>query len=159
MAYTLFLCKFKSLNRKILNHVKPGTIGGTYGGNPLACASALKVIEIIEKDNLCGRSLDISKKCMYRFKKWKEKYEEVGDVRGIGCMMGIEFVTDKASKTPNTKLVSDIVMHAAGNGLLVESAGAASNVIRFLCPLVVTDEQLESGLEILETAINACRLK
>lgn len=144
-------------SEEIFDNVKAGILGGTYGGNPLACASALKVIEIIERENLCERSLEIAKKCRDTFEEWKESYEEVGDVRGIGCMMGIEFVTDKQSKTPNAKLVTDIVSYAVEHGLLVESAGAYSNVIRFLCPLVVTDEQLECGLEILESAIKACR--
>ena len=71
-------------------------------------------------------------------------------------MMGIEFVTDKQSKQPNAGLVRDIVDYCVRHGLIVESAGAYSNVIRFLCPLVVTDEQLESGLTILESAIESC---
>ena len=140
---------------EIFDNIKPGIIGGTYGGNPLACASALKVIEIMERDNLCDRSLEIAKVCSAKFDEWKEKYDIIGDVRGIGCMMGIEFVTDKASKTPNAKVVSDIVTHAYEKGLIVESAGVYSNVIRFLSPLVITDEQLECGLEILEAAIVA----
>jgi len=142
---------------EIFDGVKSSIIGGAFGGNPIACASALKVIEIIERDNLCERSLEIAKKCEEKFKLWKEKYEEVGDVRGVGCMMGIEFVTDKKSKSPNPKLVSDIVWYAASNGLIIESAGIYSNVIRFLCPLVVTDAQLESGLQILESAIETYR--
>lgn len=140
---------------EIFEGVKSGIIGGTFGGNPLACASALKVIEIIERDNLCARSMDIAEKCKNEFTKWMEKYEEVGDIRGIGCMMGIEFVKDKKTKAPNPKLVSDIVAHAVQNGLIIESAGAYSNVIRFLCPLVVTDEQLDCGLKILMSAIEA----
>lgn len=141
---------------EIFDGVKGGIIGGTYGGNALACAAALKVIEIIERDNLCARSLEISRKCRGQFEAWKDKYEEVGDVRGIGCMLGIEFVTDKRSKTPNAKLVSDIVSYAVQHGLIVESAGTCSNVIRFLCPLVVTDAQLDSGLSILQSAIEHC---
>lgn len=144
-------------SEEIFDNVKAGIIGGTYGGNPLACASALKVIEVMERENLCERSLEIASICKETFLSWKEKYEEVGDVRGIGCMMGIEFVTDKSSKTPNAKLVSDVVLEAAKHGLLVESAGVYSNVIRFLCPLVVMDEQLRAGLQILEEAIIACR--
>ncbi len=142
---------------EIFNGVKNGIIGGTFGGNALACTSALKVIEIIERDDLCSRSLEIAKKCRGEFDLWLEKYEEVGEVRGIGCMTGIEFVTDKKSKSPNTKLVSDIIEYCVRHGLIVESAGAYSNVIRFLCPLVVTDAQLESGLDILRSAIEACR--
>lgn len=141
---------------EIFEGVRNGIIGGTYGGNALACASALKVIEIIERDNLCGRSLEIAEKCANTFGGWKEKYEVVGDVRGIGCMMGIEFVEDKTSKKPNAKLVSAIIAAAAANGLIIESAGIYSNVIRFLCPLVVTDAQLDSGLAIFENAIATC---
>jgi 4-aminobutyrate aminotransferase/(S)-3-amino-2-methylpropionate transaminase len=142
---------------EIMENVRPGIIGGTYGGNALACASALKVIEIIERDRLCERSLEISKKCRSRFEQWKEKYEVIGDVRGIGCMMGIEFVTDKESNTPNATLVTNMIKYAVEHGLIIESAGTFNNVIRFLCPLVVTDEQLDCGLDILEAAIVACK--
>jgi 4-aminobutyrate aminotransferase / (S)-3-amino-2-methylpropionate transaminase / 5-aminovalerate transaminase len=141
---------------EIFDAVKAGVLGGTYGGNALACASALKVIEIIERDHLCERSLDIAKKCKTAFALWQQKYEVVGDVRGIGCMMGIEFVTDKKSKEPNSKIVSSVISEAALNGLLIESAGTYGNVIRFLCPLVVTDVQLDAGLSIFERAIQKC---
>ncbi len=141
----------------IMDGVRNGIIGGTFGGNALACASALKVIEIMERENLCVRSLEIAAKCREEFESWKEEFEEVGDVRGIGCMMGIEFVTDKKSKTPNASLVSDIVGYCANNGLIIENAGTYSNVVRFLCPLVVTDNQLDCGLQILKSAIIACR--
>lgn len=141
---------------EIFDGVKGGIIGGTFGGNALACASALKVIELMERENLCSRSVEISNLCRSRFELWKNRFKEVGDVRGIGCMMGIEFVTDKLSKQPNAGLVREIVDYCVHHGLIVESAGAYSNVIRFLCPLVVTDTQLESGLAILESAIEAC---
>ena len=141
---------------EIFNKVHPGIIGGTYGGNALACAAGLKVIEIIERDRLCERAREIAEKCSKVFHSWKDTYEVVGDVRGIGCMMGIEFVTDKNSKEPNSKLVSAIVTNAAEHGLLIESAGIYGNVIRFLCPLVVTDAQLDAGLAIYENAIREC---
>lgn len=142
---------------EIMDNVRAGIIGGTYGGNALACASALKVIEVIERDKLCDRSLEIAEKCSKRFLEWKEIYKEIGDVRGIGCMMGIEFVTDKESKTPNAKMVSSVVKYAVEHGLIVEGAGVYGNVIRFLSPLVITDEQLECGFQILEEAIKNSR--
>lgn len=142
---------------EIIDGIKPGIVGGTYGGNALACAAALKVIEIIERDNLCARAQEIARICLARFGQWQEKYEEVGDVRGIGCMMGLELVKDKKSKAPNAKLVNDIVQHAVQQGLIVENAGNAGNVLRFLCPLVVTDAQLEAGLNILESSLEHCR--
>jgi 4-aminobutyrate aminotransferase/(S)-3-amino-2-methylpropionate transaminase len=138
---------------EIMDKVMPGTIGGTYCGNPVACAAALKVVEIMERDDYPGKALKIAEKCMAKFNEWKEKYEVVGDVRGIGAMMGVEFVTDKKSKTPNAAIVNSIVSEAVKHGLLLESAGTYGNVIRFLCPLCVTDEQLDAGLEIYEAAL------
>lgn len=138
---------------EIMESVLPGTIGGTYCGNPLACAAAIKTIEIMERDNLAERSLKIGEKVQDTYKKWMDKYEVIGDVRGLGGMVGIEFVTDKQSKTPNGKIVSKIVRNAVEKGLMLESSGTYGQVIRFLAPLVMTDEQLKAGLEIFEEAI------
>ncbi len=140
---------------EIMDAVPGGVIGGTYGGNALACAAALKVIEVMERDKLCERSMEIGKKCMERFGTWKEKYEVVGDVRGLGGMVGIEFVTDKASKTPNGAFVSALIQSCAAKGLLIENAGTYGNVIRFLAPLVITDSQLEAGFDIMESVIES----
>jgi 4-aminobutyrate aminotransferase/(S)-3-amino-2-methylpropionate transaminase len=141
---------------EIMDAVTPGTIGGTYCGNAVACASALAVIEVMEREDYPGKALKIAEKCMKRFHEWKEKYDVIGDVRGVGAMMGVEFVLDKESKKPNTDLVNAVVNEAVRNGLLLESAGTYGNVIRFLCPLCVTDAQLEAGLDIYEKAIVKC---
>lgn len=141
---------------EIMDGVTPGTIGGTFCGNALACASGLQVIDIMQKEDFPGKALRIADIVMKRWNEWKEKYEVVGDVRGIGCMMGIEFVKDKQSKEPNPELVNAIIQEAVQHGLLIENAGTYGNVIRFLAPLVITDEQLEAGLEIYENAIKAC---
>ncbi|MGG7216698.1 aspartate aminotransferase family protein [Clostridium butyricum] len=138
---------------EIMESVLPGTIGGTYCGNPLACAAAIKTIEIMERDNLAKRSLEIGEKVQAIYKKWMDKYEVIGDVRGLGGMIGIEFVTDKQSKTPNGEIVSKIVKNAVEKGLMLENSGTYGQVIRFLAPLVMTDEQLKAGLEIFEEAI------
>lgn len=143
---------------EIMDSVIPGTIGGTYSGNALACASALQVIEVIEKDKLCDRALGISKKCIEKFAGWKEKYPVVGDVRGIGVMLGIEFIKDRDTKAPNKELVGELVQECVRNGLIIESAGTYDNVIRFLSPLVITDAQLEAGFDILENAIKKLTL-
>lgn len=142
--------------REIFDAVPVGVIGGTFGGNAVACAAALKVIEIIERDNLCERSRIMGEKCIRVFQQWMDKYEVVGDVRGLGGMIGIEFVKDKKSKAPNKELVSKLIEDTAKNGLLIENAGTYGNVIRFLAPLVMTDEQLEAGLDILEKSIRRC---
>lgn len=138
---------------EIMESILPGTIGGTYCGNPLACAAAIKTIEIMERDNLAKRSLEIGEKVQAVYKKWMDKYDVIGDVRGLGGMIGIEFVTDKESKTPNGEIVSKIVKNAVEKGLMLENSGTYGQVIRFLAPLVMTDEQLKAGLEIFEESI------
>ncbi len=140
---------------EIMDGIRQGIIGGTFGGNALACAAGLKAIEIIEHDELCARSREIAAKCMKTFEHWKDTYECVGDVRGIGCMIGIEFVKSKATKEPAPDLVTSIITKAASKGLIIESAGIFWNVIRFLSPLVVTDAQLDAGFSILEDAIRS----
>lgn len=138
---------------EIMESILPGTIGGTYCGNPLACAAAIKTIEIMERDNLAKRSLEIGEKVQAVYKEWMDKYDVIGDVRGLGGMIGIEFVTDKESKTPNGEIVSKIVKNAVEKGLMLENSGTYGQVIRFLAPLVMTDEQLKAGLEIFEESI------
>ena len=138
---------------ELAESVPGGVIGGTFGGNALACAAALKTIEIMERDNLAKRSADIGAKVVARYKSWADKFDVVGDIRGLGGMVGIEFIKDQASKAPATDLVNTLIKDMAAHGLLVENAGTYGNVIRFLAPLVITDEQLEAGLDIFEAAL------
>ena len=140
---------------EVMDAVTGGTIGGTFGANALSAASALKVVEVMQRDDYPAKAMHIAEVGMKRFNEWKDKYEVVGDVRGLGAMMGVEFVKSKATKEPNAELVGKIVQTAMNNGLLLEAAGTYNNVIRFLCPLCVTDEQLEAGLKIFEDAIVA----
>jgi len=140
---------------EVMDGVPAGTIGGTYCGNAMACAAALEVIDIMEKEDYPAKARKISEKVMKVWKEWQEKYDVVGDVRGIGCMMGIEFVKSQATKEPNPEIVSKIIAYAAQHGLLLENAGAYGNVIRFLAPLCITDAQLDAGLAIYEEALKA----
>lgn len=144
---------------EVMEGVAPGTIGGTYCGNPLACAASLKTIEIMERDHLADRSVEIGKKVTARYKEIQKKYPVVGDVRGLGGMIGIEFVKDPETKEPDAALTADIIQTCAKNGLLVEGAGTYNNVIRFLAPLVITEEQLEAGFDIFEAAVKECSSK
>ena len=141
---------------EIMDGIPAGTIGGTYGGNALACAAGLKVLEVLERDNLVERSAKIGEMCFKVFNSWKDKYDCIGDVRGMGAMIGIEFVKNRVTKEPDTELVNKIISHSAKEGLLIENAGIYGNVIRFLAPLVITDEQLEAGFDIFERAIIEC---
>lgn len=138
---------------EIMEKVTPGIIGGTYCGNPLSCAAGLKTIEIMEREKLADRAQEIGKKVMSAYESWKEKYDVIGDARGLGAMIGLELVKDKKTKEPNPELVKKVVQTAAQNGLIIESAGIYGNVLRFLAPLVITDGQLQAGLDILEKAI------
>jgi 4-aminobutyrate aminotransferase / (S)-3-amino-2-methylpropionate transaminase / 5-aminovalerate transaminase len=140
---------------EIMDAASPGELGGTYAGSPLGCRAALAVLDIIEKEQLNNRATIIGSKVMARFTELAEKYSCIGDVRGLGAMCAMEFVKDKTSKKPAKELVSQIVTEANKRGLLTLSAGLYSNVIRVLMPLVITDQQMEEGLTILEEAIEA----
>lgn len=141
---------------EIIDAAHVGGIGGTYCGNPLAAAAALKVIEVMERDKLADRAMTINTVCMARFRKWQEKYEVIGDVRGLGAMMALEFVRDRNDKEPNKEAVAAVVKACAKRGLITMSAGVKGNVMRFLMPLVITDAQIEEGLNIMESALEEC---
>lgn len=138
---------------EIMQSVPNGIIGGTFGGNALACAASLKTIEIMERDHLATRANVIGSKVRMRYEQWKQKYACVGDIRGLGAMIGIEFVYDKQSKKPWPEAVADIIQENLQHGLITESCGIYNNCIRFLAPLVITDDQLEAGLDIFEQSI------
>ena len=141
---------------EIMDAVPAGTIGGTFCGNPLACAAALKTIEIMERDDLAARSREIGEKVIARARQWQKKYPIVGNVRGLGAMVGIEFVEDQETKAPNKTIVPAMVQDCVQRGLMIEPAGRWNQVIRFLAPLVITEEQLEWGLDAMEASILAC---
>ena len=142
-------------SKEIMDKVPPGTIGGTFSGNAMACASALAVLKVMQNEDYPKKARDISKICEKTFSEWKDKYREVGDVRAVGAMIGIEFieVSDANDKAPNKKMVDTLVEKAWSKGLIIESAGYLGNIIRFLCPLCVTEDQLNKGLSILEECI------
>lgn len=139
--------------KEIMDAPAAGTIGGTYCGNPLACAAALKVIEIMERDDLAERAAAIGKTVIDRYNGMKEKYGVIGDVRCLGAMIGLELVKDDGMDTPDPELTSRVIAACAKKGLLIENAGTYGNVLRFLAPLVITDDQLKAGLDILEESL------
>ena len=105
------------------------------------------------RDDYAAKARHIGEVVTARYKELQKKYPVIGDIRGLGAMIGIEFVTDPETKEPATKLVANIIKNALQKGLLLESCGTASNTIRFLAPLTMTDEQMERGLEIFEESI------
>jgi len=137
----------------------PGNIGGTYGGNPLACVAGLETVRYIQEQDLCGRAVAIGNQTMTRMAALQEKCQAIGDVRGIGAMIGIELVKDKQTKEPDKELAGKVIKDCLQRGLIILGAGIFGNVIRLLIPLVVTDEQLDRGLTILEDSLLRCTLE
>jgi len=139
--------------KEIIDSLPNNSIGGTFVGNPVACRAALEVLNIIEDEKLLERAEQIGGKIRKRFLKMKDKYEIVGDVRGMGAMIGIEFVKNRETKEPAPDETKKIIKECMRNGLLIAGAGIYHNVIRMLLPLVITDEQLDEGLDVLEGAV------
>ena len=139
---------------EVMDAPDPGSIGGTYVGNPVAIESALAVLDVIEEENLLQRAGEIGESVKRAFNEMKEKYEIVGDVRGLGAMVAIELVKDKESKEPAPEMTQEVVEVALQEGLILPTAGLHGNVIRLLTPLVIEDAELHEGLEIVEKAIS-----
>jgi len=126
-----------------------GGLGGTYVGNPVACASALAVLDLFESGDLLRRAEEIGVRIEARAKEWADRFAFVGDVRRRGAMVGIELVRDRASKEPAKDETQRIVRTACEHGVLLIAAGTFGNVIRFLAPLVITDDQLDEALDVM----------
>jgi 4-aminobutyrate aminotransferase/(S)-3-amino-2-methylpropionate transaminase len=131
----------------------PGGLGGTYGGNPVACAAALAVLDVFEREGLVDRGRALGEQAMARMREWGERYPLVGEVRGLGAMVAVELVTDRATRTPAPGAAGKILVEARERGLILIKAGLYDNVIRLLMPLVTSDEELAEGLDILEAAL------
>jgi 4-aminobutyrate aminotransferase / (S)-3-amino-2-methylpropionate transaminase / 5-aminovalerate transaminase len=140
---------------KIMDAPPDSAIGGTYVGNPVAQAAALAVLDVFEEENLVERAQQIGERIRERMVSWQERVEQIGDVRGLGAMLAIEFVRDRDSKEPNPELATAVVEAAAERGLLLLKSGIYSNCIRVLCPLVLTDAELDEALEVWEDALGA----
>jgi 4-aminobutyrate aminotransferase/(S)-3-amino-2-methylpropionate transaminase len=138
---------------EILDAPHLGGIGGTYGGSPVACVAAIEAIKIISSDAFLMRVNQVGEIIRTTLENWKEKYRLIGDVRGIGAMRLVEFVKDRDTKEPDAEATLEIIRDAVAHGLLMIRAGLFSNCIRLLPPIVITDEQLAEGLQVLEDAI------
>jgi 4-aminobutyrate aminotransferase / (S)-3-amino-2-methylpropionate transaminase / 5-aminovalerate transaminase len=137
----------------IMDAPMEGAIGGTFGGNPVACAAALAAIDLIEKQDLPARAAMIGDRVRERFEALWKKCPAVGNVRGAGAMRAIEFVKDRATKEPAKELVDQIIRLCYERGLIVLGAGTYGNVIRTLMPLVISEDEVDEGLDVLEGAI------
>tara|TARA_R110001592_G_scaffold313768_3_gene589232 strand:- start:1577 stop:2890 length:1314 start_codon:yes stop_codon:yes gene_type:complete len=138
---------------EVMDAAAPSTIGGTYIGNPVCCAAAIATIQLMKDEKLNEQSIHIGDIISNRFLKLKETYKEIGDVRGVGAMKAVEFVKNGDPRQPNHELCTAIIKGCSEKGLVLLSAGTHKNIIRILAPLVISDELLNKGLDILESEI------
>jgi 4-aminobutyrate aminotransferase/(S)-3-amino-2-methylpropionate transaminase len=138
---------------EIMDAPPDGAIGGTYVGNPVAQAAALAVLDVLEDERLVERAQQIGERIRERMVSWQERDDQIGDVRGLGAMLALEFVKDRDTKEPNPERASAVVEAAAERGLLLLKSGVYANCIRVLCPLVLSDAELDEALEVWEEAL------
>ena len=143
----------------IMDSPPPGSIGGTYGGNPIACAAALAVFDIIEEEGLLARAEVIGKRVRERFEGLQVKFPVVGDVRGLGAMMAMELVEDRATKQPAAAFAKEVRSGVFERGAVTLLAGSGDNVFRLLVPLTIEDEVLDRGLGMIEASVEAAAEK
>jgi 4-aminobutyrate aminotransferase/(S)-3-amino-2-methylpropionate transaminase len=140
---------------EIMDAPGDSAIGGTYVGNPVAQAAALAVLDIFEEEGLSERAAAIGETIRARMTSWQERWDAVGDVRGLGAMLAIELVHDRETKNPAPELASAVVEAATERGLLLLKSGIYSNCIRVLCPLVISDAEVDEALGVWEQALDA----
>lgn len=138
---------------EILDVVHLGGIGGTYGGSPIACVAAIETVKILNSKEFKQKAIRMGEIISDTMNSWKEKYEIIGDVRGLGAMQIVEFVKDRETKEPDGDKTLKIIKECVSNGVVMLRAGLYSNCIRLLPPIVMTEDQLREGLEVLEKAI------
>jgi 4-aminobutyrate aminotransferase/(S)-3-amino-2-methylpropionate transaminase len=141
---------------EIMDAVHGGGLGGTYGGNPVACAAALGAIETMRAEDLPARAREIESLMLPRLRELAERDPRVGDVRGRGAMLAVELVGDPAAKTPDPALTAEVNRACHAAGLVTLTAGTYGNVLRFLPPLSISDELVKEGLGIIEDAFESC---
>jgi 4-aminobutyrate aminotransferase/(S)-3-amino-2-methylpropionate transaminase len=138
---------------ELMDAAQVGGLGGTFVGNPVACAAALAVLDLLENGTFLARAAELGTRIEARLAGLAARHECIGEVRGLGAMRALELVRDRATREPDKERTQAIVRRAWERGLLLLSAGTHGNVIRTLMPLVITDEQLEEGFDVLEQAL------
>jgi len=136
-----------------MDEVHVGGLGGTFGGNPVACAAALAALEVIERDGLVERAAQIGAQAIGRLHEMAERHDVIGDVRGRGAMVAIELVSDRSTKEPAPKVASRVIEECYREGVIVLKAGTFDNVIRLLPPLTIDEDLLAEGLDVVDKAL------
>jgi 4-aminobutyrate aminotransferase / (S)-3-amino-2-methylpropionate transaminase / 5-aminovalerate transaminase len=138
---------------EIMDAPGPGGLGGTFAGNPVACAAANAVLDVLHTGDLLHRAEAIGDRFAQRAKHWQDRFELIGDVRGLGAMRAIEIVKSRETREPAAEETRAITQYCYEHGLVTITAGTYGNVVRVLVPLVITDEEMDEALGILEGAI------
>src|SRR5262245_50346748 len=139
----------------VLDAAQPGGLGGTYGGSSVACAAALAVLQVVQREGIAEKGARIGERIRSRFSSWQQRTPEIGDVRGLGAMVAMELVKDRKSKAPHKELTGKLQAESLKRGVILLSAGTLGNVIRVLVPLTVEDAVLDEGLGVMEAALGA----
>jgi 4-aminobutyrate aminotransferase/(S)-3-amino-2-methylpropionate transaminase len=137
----------------VMDAPSAGGLGGTYGGNPLACAAGLAVLDVFEQEHLLIRAERLGNQLMERCRALQSEVEAIGDVRGLGAMIGIELVRNRQTKKPAPELVDQVLVEARNQGVLLIKAGLYGNVIRLLAPLMIEEQLALHALDTLSTVI------
>ncbi len=140
---------------EIMDAPGPGGLGGTFAGNPVACAAALAVLDTFDRDRLSERANAIGDRFSRRAREWQQAFPMIGDVRGLGAMQALELVRSRDTREPADEEVKQITRYCYEHGLIVINAGSYNNVIRLLVPLTIPDEQFEEGLDVLAAGLQA----
>ncbi len=140
---------------EIMDGPGPGGLGGTFGGNPVACAAGIETLQRMERLQLGNRAREIGSLFESLTAGWYDRFPLIGEIRGVGAMRAIELVRDRESKEPAAGETKKVLAACHRRGLLILSAGTFGNVIRFLAPLIATDAQIEEGMSILEECLGA----
>jgi 4-aminobutyrate aminotransferase / (S)-3-amino-2-methylpropionate transaminase / 5-aminovalerate transaminase len=138
---------------ELMDATAPGGLGGTFGGNPVACAAALAVIEVMLEERLAERAQRLGSRALARLGAFADRFPFIGEVRGLGAMLAMELVSDRATREPAAALTARVLHAAHARGLLLLKAGLYDNVVRLLFPLTLTEEELDRGLELLEQSL------
>ena len=139
----------------VLEAPQVGGLGGTYGGNPLACAAALAVLDVMETEQIPIRAARMGDRIRARFCEWATHHQCIGDVRGLGAMIGMELVVDRATKEPDKALTARLITSALERGVILLSSGTYGNTVRVLAPLTTDEAIIEEGLDAVEQALEA----
>jgi 4-aminobutyrate aminotransferase/(S)-3-amino-2-methylpropionate transaminase len=145
---------------EIMDAPGPGGLGGTFAGNPAACAAALAVLDVFEEQDLNSRANELGEHFQKRAREWQKKCPIIGDVRGLGAMQALELVQSRETREPASEDTKKITQYCYEHGVITISAGSYGNVIRLLMPLVITDAQMDEALDVLEDALaSVCESK